>query len=979
MAGGNIMAFEVNKIYHGFKLIEEKYIEEIQARARIFNHEKTGAQLLSLENDDDNKVFSIGFRTPPSDSTGVPHIIEHCVLSGSRKYTTKEPFMDMAKGSLNTFLNAMTFSDKTLYPIASRNEKDFFNLMDVYLDAVFYPKIYHIEEIFMQEGWHHEIFNEEEPIRYQGVVYNEMLGAYSSPERILSENISKSLFPDTIYKYSSGGNPDVIPELSYEEFLNFHKKFYHPSNSFIFLYGNGDIEKQLKHIDGEYLSNFDRQEIDSKIQLQKPFDSRREIRDYYPISKDEPEDDRSYLSLNFVIGNNTDPETYLMTSILGQLLIDSEAAPLKNVLLDKGIGQDIFSITVGGLQAGFGIVAKNVNEDMKDEFEKTVFETLNKIVKEGIDRDLIKACINMVEFDLREASGIPTKGIAYNILSLESWLYDAHPLLHLQYESTLKKLRSNIDTGYYEKFIEEKIINNPHSSLVIINPKKGLGEEKERKVGEKLEDFKKSLSKEEIDKLIDKNKKLREMQLSEDSEEAKATIPKLSLSDVESEAEKIPQKVIKENDFTLLNHNIFTSKISYLDFYFDTSMVEEELIPYINLLARLLGKIDTKNKSYSKLSNDIYVNTGGISFTANLFVENSKDDVYYPKFIIKGKALRDKIPKLIELINELITESKIEDAKRIKEIIARVKSRIEMGIFSNGNSVTMRRLGSYFSPSGKYAEKLQGLDFYWFLRDLLKNFDSISDEVLSNLNKVYSKIFNINNLVVSFTGEEEDFRIVKDNLPLITDSINNDKFQAEKYSFKEEKLNEGIMSSANVQYVSKGYNLRKLGYDYRGSLLVLSTLLSREYLHNKIRAQGGAYGAGISIDRTGHLMTFSYRDPNLKETIEVYDSMAKYINTLTLREDELTSFIIGTISRIDSASTPHMKGQIATSRFISNISYDDVQKSREDILNTKLEDIKEAASLLKDTMEQGYLCVLGNENKIRENKTLFNNLVQLNK
>ncbi|NLY67698.1 MAG: insulinase family protein [Tissierellia bacterium] len=973
------MDFQVNKIYHGFKLIEEEYVEEIQSTARIFIHQKTGARLLSLENEDDNNVFSIGFRTPPSDSTGVPHIIEHCVLSGSRKYTTKEPFMDMAKGSLSTFLNAMTFSDKTLYPIASRNEKDFFNLMDVYLDAVFYPKIYDIEEIFMQEGWHYEIFKEDEPIRYQGVVYNEMLGAYSSPERILSENISRSLFPDTVYKYSSGGNPDEIPQLSYEEFLNFHKKYYHPSNSFIFLYGNGNIEKRLKHINEEYLSHFDKEEVDSRIQVQKPFSSRKELVEYYPISKDESEDDKSYLSLNFVIGENTNPETYLMTSILSQLLIDSEAAPLKNALLDKGIGQDIFSISVGGIQAGFGIVAKNVNRDKKDEFQKTVFETLNKIVEKGIDKELIKASLNIVEFDLREASGFATKGIAYNILSLDSWLYDAHPLVHLKYENTLNKLKSYIDTDYYERFIEEKIINNPHSSLVIINPKKGLGEEKERKVVEELESYKKSLSKEEINKLIEKNNRLRDIQSREDSEEAKATIPRLSLSDVEPKAEKIPQEVIREKGFTLLNHNIFTSKISYLDFYFDTSMVEEELIPYVNLLASILGKIDTKRKSYSDLSNEIYVNTGGISISTNLYLEKNEFDLYYPKFIVKGKALRDNIPKLIELVNELITESKIEDTKRIKDIIARIKSRIEMGIFSNGHSVVMKRVSSYFSSSGKYAEKLQGLDFYWFISDLVKNFDSISDEVLSNLNKVYKQIFNINNLIVSFTGEEEDFRIVRDNLPLITDSVSNEKFQTKEYKFKKEALNEGILSSANVQYVSKGYNLKKLGYEYTGSLLVLSTLLSREYLHNKIRAQGGAYGAGISIDRSGHVITYSYRDPNLKETLDVYDSMAEYINSLNLREEEFTNFVIGTISRLDPATTPYMKGQIATSRFISNLSYEDIQKNREEVLSTKLKDIKEAASLLRDTMDQNYLCVLGNENKIRENKGLFNNLVQLNK
>ncbi|NLY76894.1 MAG: insulinase family protein [Tissierellia bacterium] len=973
------MNFEIYKTYHGFKLIEERDVPEIQSKARIFYHEKSGAKLLQLENDDDNKVFSIGFRTPPSDDTGVPHIIEHCVLSGSRKYITKEPFMDMAKGSLQTFMNAITFSDKTLFPIASRNEKDFFNLMDVYLDAVFYPKIYEIPEIFMQEGWHHEIFGEDEPIIYKGVVYNEMLGAYSSPERILSDSISKSLFPDTCYKYSSGGNPEAIPDLSYEEFLNFHRRYYHPSNSYIFLYGNGDLEKQLRHIDQHYLSHFDKRDVDSTIREQKPFISRNQVVDYYPISKDEPEEDRSYLSLNFVLGKSTDPKTYLMSNILSQLLIVSEAAPLKKALLEEGIGEDVFQILVDGLQLGFGIVAKNTSQDKKDQFKKIVFDTLNKIVKEGIDRELIEASINVIEYDLREASNFPTKGIVYNMLSLDSWLYDGDPLAHIQYDESLKEIREQIDTGYFEDFIEERIINNPHSSLVIVNPKKGLGEEKEKLVRESLDKYKESLSKEEIDALIEKNNKLKDMQMTDDSPEAKATIPKLSISDVNPKSEHIPQEVIKEEDYTILNHNIFTSKIAYVDLYFDTSMVDESLIPYVSLLAGILGKIDTKKKSYGELSNDIYVNTGGINFSSNAYVEKDDDNIYYPKFIVQGKAIGKNIPKLMELISELITESKIEDTKRIKELLQQIKSRIEMSIFNNGHSVAMRRVASYFSPSGKYAERLQGLDFYWFLSDILKDFDENSQKILYNLKKVYDTIFNKNNLIISFTGDQDDFAVVKDNMKIVIDSIRKDKFESQVYQFKEEKLNEGILSSANVQYVSKGYNYKKLGHDYHGSLLVLSTILSREYLHNKIRAQGGAYGAGISIDRSGSLITYSYRDPNLKETLEAYDSMANYIENLNLTKNDLTTFIIGTISRIDPATTPHMKGQIATSRYISNVSQDDVQKNRDEILGTRVKDIKNAADLLKGSMEENYMCALGNENKLRENQDLFNKLVQLKK
>lgn len=601
------MNFQVGKKYYGFKLEEEYEIKEIQSTARLFIHEKSGAKLLQLENNDDNKVFSIGFRTPPWNSTGVPHIIEHSVLSGSRKYRTKEPFMDMLKGSLQTFINAMTFSDKTLYPVASRNDKDFFNLMDVYLDAVFYPRIYEEPKIFMQEGWHYEIFNKEDPIVYKGVVYNEMKGAYSSPETILDDEISKSLYPDTCYKYSSGGNPDVIPELTYEEFLDFHKRFYHPSNSYIYVYGNGNIEKYLEHIDKDYLSNFDKKDIDSHIDMQKPFQKRKEVLAYYPILKDEDDENRSYLSLNFVLGENTNPETYLMTDILRLMLIELEGAPIKKALLQEEIGEDVFSINVGGIQPGFGIVAKNTSSDKKETFENIVFDALKKLVEKGIDKKLIEASINIMEYNLREAGNFPTKGLLYNIQSMDSWLYDGSPTAHLQYEDTINKLRKNMGTGYFEKFIEERLIKNPHSSMVIVEPKKGLKEEKDKALKEKLAKFKESLTDEEIEYLIKQNEELKKMQLSDDTPEAKATIPKLSISDVDKKAEIIPQEIIKFEESTLLFHDIFTSKIAYVDFYFDTSVIDEDLIPYISLLAGILGKIDTQVRDYSELANDIYI------------------------------------------------------------------------------------------------------------------------------------------------------------------------------------------------------------------------------------------------------------------------------------------------------------------------------------------------------------------------------------
>jgi Zn-dependent M16 (insulinase) family peptidase len=970
---------EINKIYHGFNLLEEYEIKEIQSIARVFIHEKSGARLLHLENDDDNKVFSIGFRTPPSDSTGIPHIIEHSVLSGSRKYLTKEPFMDMAKGSLKTFLNAMTFPDKTVYPIASRNEKDFFNLMDVYLDAVFYPKIYEIPEILMQEGWHYELHDKNDDITYKGVVYNEMQGAYSSPERLLYQKIVESLYPDTCYQYSSGGDPDVIPELTYEAFLEFHRNFYHPTNSYIYLYGNGNIEKQLDFIDKNYLSNFDKINIDSHVEVQKPFERMKEVETYYPISEDENDENSTYLSLNFLLGESTDSEIYLMKSIINQLLIESSAAPLKKSLIDAGIGEDILAITSSGIQPSFSIVAKNTSLDKKEQFKEVVFSTLEKLVKEGIDKKLIEACINIAEYDLREASKYPTKGIMYNTTCLDSWLYDSHPTTHIQYEETIRNLRSKIETNYFEEFIEEHILNNNHSSLIIMKGKKGLGDEKRKALERKLSDYKNSLTDEEIETLIEKNTKLKEMQLSADTPEAKATIPNLLISDVEPKAKIIPQEIIKDKEVTILYHDIFTSKIAYVDFLFDISMADEELIPYVNLLTEIIGKVDTETMSYSQLSNEIYVNTGGIDLATEVYIENGNDKIYYPKLIIKGKTIGDKIIPFINLVTELITASKIEDEKRIKELIQRTKSRLEMDIFDMGHLVSSSRTASYFSPGEKYREILKGLDFYWFICDINNNFENNSEEILSNLRKAYDIIFNVNNLIVSFTGDKDDFRITRENLHFVTSKLNAGKLEPKHYKFIEAKLNEGILSSANVQYVSKGYNFNRFGHKYHGSMLVLSTILSSDYLHNRIRARGGAYGCGIMFERSGNVKTLSYRDPNLKETIDVYNNMADYIKNLDLDTDDLTKYIIGTISKLDYATTPHMESQIAVRNYICHVSQNDIQDERNEVLSTELSDIVSLSQLLDDLMKADYYCVLGSENKIKENESIFNKLVSLKK
>lgn len=969
------MNFGIGQIYNGFKLLEEKDVKEVNSTSRLFSHEKTGARLIYLSNDDNNKVFTIGFRTPPQDSTGVPHIIEHCVLSGSKKYRTKEPFMDLIKGSLQTFLNAMTYPDKTVYPVASRNDKDFKNLMDVYLDAVFNPRIYEMEEIFLQEGWHYEIMDKDSPIEYKGVVYNEMRGAYSSPESLLSERISQSLFPDTIYRFSSGGDPYVIPELTHENFLEFHSKYYHPSNSYIYLYGDGDVLEDLAYIDREYLSEFDKRDIDTHIQLQEPV--KDEMIEYYPISQDESDENKDYLSLNFVLGKATDKKDHLMIDLLNDVLINSPASPVKKALIDSGIGEDILGFSSGGIQPVFSITSKNASEDQRDEFKKIIYDTLEGLVKDGIDKKLVEATINKLEYYLRESGGSATVGIGYGLTILDSWLYDGDPLAHLEYEETLKFLRDSLDTNYYESYIQEHLLDSDHNSLVVLKPQRGLAEEKDRILEEQLAAYKASLDEDELNILIEKNLALEAFQLAEDTIEDKNTIPKLSLEDVNSEPLDIAQEVYKD-DITILHHDLFANRIIYLDLAFDLNHIEKDLIPYLSLLSQLIGNIDTINYDYGDLSNEIYVNTGGISFSARVLSDRKNDNIY-PKLMISSKVIRGKTSELFELIRELITNTKIEDKKRIREIINQLKSRIEMNVYNSGHALVRSRVTSYFSKSSKYTELLSGLDFLWFIEDLASNFDEKSDEILEKLNQVYGLVFNKNNLIVGVTGEKEDLDLVNKNLHLVKDVLKEVDYEEKQIDLDVEKLNEGILSSANVQYVAKGYNLKEFGYEYNGNMAVLSTILSRDYLHNWIRAKGGAYGAGISFGIGGNVSTFSYRDPNLTETLEVYDNIGKYLKDLEISQEDLTNYIIGTMNQLDPPLTASQRGRLGFNRYITNAEYEDFKKQMDEVLSTSAADLKAYEDLLDKIMKADYICVFGNESKIKQHKDVFSNLVQLKK
>lgn len=972
------MILEKNNIYNGFKLQETKYINELNSEAMIFIHEKTGAKLFKLQNSDDNKVFSIGFRTPPKDSTGVAHIIEHSVLCGSEKYRSKEPFVELLKGSLNTFLNAMTFPDKTIYPVASRNSKDFHNLINVYLDAVLHPLIYNEPLIFMQEGWHYELNSPEAELIINGVVYNEMKGVYSSPDSLLYRYIPSSLMPNTTYGVDSGGDPDEIPNLTYEGFVNFHKRYYHPSNSYIFLYGDGEVTEELKLIDN-YLKDYEKISPDSEIYTQKPFNEMKEIVIPYTISKEEEDKDKTYLSLNFSIGTSMDAELSLAFQVLTYMLIQNPAAPLKKALIEAEIGKSVNGdYDSSSKQPVLSIIVKNSEEENKEKFQQVVFDTLKALVDNGIDKELIEASINFQEFLLRESDfrGYP-KGLVYYMGAMESWLHDESPLLHLEYDNHINKIKQALTTNYFEELIDKYILKNNHSSLVILKPEKGLGEKKAKDLEKKLKDYKSSLNSKEIEKIISNTKRLRERQQSQDSEEVLHSIPQLALSDIDKKAEWLPIEELQLQNTKVLFHDVFTNKIAYLNFIFDTSNVPEELVPYIRLLGDLLSKLSTDKYSYESLSNKININTGGINFVVNTSSNKDNTEDFKPMLTVKSKALIEKLPELSNLIGEIIKNTKFSEKSKILSLIREQKARMESLIYNSGHSIASLKVLSYLTPKGIYDETVRGLSYYRFLCTLEENYNDEYEVLINNLAKVKELVFNLNNLTISYTCEKEYYNRLEEALNVVSQYLNCDKVYKVSYNYGVGKKNEGLTTEAKVQYVAKGFNYKELGFEYNGALRVIENILTLDYLWNKVRVMGGAYGVNVNVLKDGSVYISSYRDPKLAETINAYDNIFNYLKDFKGGEREIVKYILGTISRLDFPLTPSMISDISDSRYFAGITYEDIQKERDEILSLNSETVQSFSSLFKMGMEENYICVLGNEEKIQSNKSIFENITKV--
>lgn len=969
-----------NGIPSSYEFLFEEKLEDMNGIGKVLVHKKTGARIALIANDDNNKVFSIGFRTPPKNSTGVAHIIEHTVLCGSKNFPAKDPFIELAKGSLNTFLNAMTYPDKTVYPVASVNDQDFKNLMHVYMDAVLYPNIYQRQEIFKQEGWHYELESEDGELKYNGVVYNEMKGAFSSPESVMYRLIQNSLFPETTYGVESGGDPDFIPELTYEEFIDFHKTYYHPSNSYIYLYGDMDFEERLNWLDKEYLNQYDRLEVNSAIKPQKGFDAVKEIKTFYSLSEEEETADNTYISYNMVVGNSLDKELTLTLQILDYVLLQAPGAPVKQALLDAGIGRDI----IGGLedeilQPIFMIIAKNSEEEKKEQMLSIIRKVLAEQVEKGLDEKSLRAAINFYEFKYREADyGQFPKGLLYGLRAMSSWLHDDQkPFLHLKDSSGYEFLKDKIGTGYYEKTIKEYLLDNTHASSVILKPKCGLNSEKEEAIRKKLAAYKATLTKEEIQNIIKDTALLKEYQDTPSTREELERIPLLTREDIDKKIEPLHNDEHIIDGVKVIHHNVYTNKIAYIRLLFDIKEVPKELLPYASLLSFVLGYVDTNNYSYLALSNEVNIHTGGISSNVKSFAVKGSTNEYIPVFEFATKVLYDKLSEAFRLINEMLYNTKFEDAKRLKEIVGEMKSKLQMNFTHSGHSVAVDRAMSYYSEHGMFKEVTAGIEFYKFIEELADNFTDRAEAVISKLKELMKMIFTKDNLFISITSDEEGFTRFRDKLKDICEKLQQraDSKLFESYntsSLKPVRHNEGFKTGMQVQYVARAGNFLKAGYEYTGAMKVLRTILSYDYLWMNIRVKGGAYGCfcGFSgVDGDGFFS--SYRDPNLKETNGIYENAAQYVENFTADERDITKYIIGTISSLDTPLTPQSKGRRSLSMYIAGITEEDLLKEREEILDVTLEDIRALYKAVKAITDAGNICVIGSEEKINQNKDLF--------
>ncbi len=952
-----------------YTLIKQEELKDLQGVGYFYEHNVTKAQVCFIVTADENKTFSVAFRTPPQDSTGVAHILEHSVLCGSQKYPVKDPFIELAKGSLNTFLNAMTYSDKTMYPVASVNDKDFHNLMDVYLDAVFFPNIYTEKKTFEQEGWHYDLEDIEGDVTYKGVVYNEMKGAFSSPEQTLMRTIQAELFAGHVYGVESGGDPMDIPNLTYENFLDFHRNYYHPSNSYFFFYGNVNVQEELQRLDATILSHFEYRSVESKIEKMPRFTQPKNVVKEYPIAEDEPENKRSYLTYNILLHQSDEIIERMAMDILDYVLMDAPGAPMKEAVLNAGIGEDVFSHYDDSKQeSNFSIIAKNCNENQQKAFIQVVEQTLQRLVEEGIPKETLRGAIQIFEFRIKEGDfGSCPAGVMYAIKTLETWLYEQDPFVHYHYETLFNTLKEKVDCGFYERLLQEYFLENAHKVYLTLKPNKQFNTQQEKVIQGELRAYEEQLSETEREELVAYTRELVEFQEAPETVENLATLPRLTLEDIPRDKKEFIYTTDMLEDTKLFFHEANCSNIAYVNGVFDVAHIEEEQLSVLSLLAIFLGNLSTSKNHYSQLSDKINQNTGGIFIKLKVFSHKDSVKYYSPVLEVSGRSFVHQVKSMYLLIDEVLQETQFDDVKRMRELLNESKSRLQMSLNSSGHTTVMRRAQSYISQYGSYSDHIQGIHFY----DELCHWQNSSDETLKDLGglmkKMLEEIVSSDGLTLALTGSQEHRDTVIQNSQEFVRMLPNYRINKEKKMIQKiTPINEGIKTVANVQYVAMAGNFKQQGFEYSGALKVLNKMISLKYLWNQIRVKGGAYGAFADVQSNGMITLASYRDPNLQKTMEAYREISEFIESIDLTDEELTKYIIGTMGAYERPLTPKMCNEKMLGMYFVEVTYEDEQKNRHEILDTTVDMLKSYREMYQKVLRQPVCCALGNENKIEQ-------------
>jgi len=955
-------------IIHGFELLKEENIEEMNIAGQLYRHVQSGAHLLSLQNDDENKVFGVSFRTPPTDSTGLPHIMEHSVLCGSHKYPLKEPFVELLKGSLQTFLNAMTFPDKTIYPVASQNLQDFYNLVDVYLDAVLNPLIH--DHHLQQEGWHYELENLEDPLIYKGVVFNEMKGAYSSPDSLLYRYSSQDLMPDTPYGVDSGGDPKEIPNLTYEQFKEFHATYYHPANGAFYFYGDDDPMERLRLLD-VYLQKFQAIDVDSSISLQPHFTAPRYTTYPYGVDDDDGEQAKFYITIDWLLPENDDPALTMGLNLLSHALVETSASPLYKVLTDSGLGEDVIA---GGLstwtrQMSFSVGMKGLPMENVRKVEPLILETLEKLVNEGFDSERVEASLNTIEFRLRENNtGAYPRGLILMLQALGTWNYDRDPFVGLSYEAPLQALKANLqkDPNYLQGLMRKYLLENPHRSMITLEPDPALNQREAEEERQQLEAARSQMSTEDLQTIIDLTTELKEIQETPDSPEALASLPNLALSDLERQNKLIPLETSQAHGSQILYHDLATNGIVYLDVGLNLHLLSADLLPYVKLFGRALTEMGTATEDFVTLSQRIGRKTGGLhssTFTSSSYGVNEATSWLF----LRGKATLDKSQDLLDIVREVLQTVNLDNQERFHQLVLEAKAGSESGLIPSGHQVVAARLGSYFTEAGWATEQMSGIENLFFLRQLAEDVQNDWPTVLAKLEQIQQILLNRNAMVCNVTIDSDGWSTFEPTLTAFLSDLPAASAQLADWSPALQPYNEGLTIPAQVNYVGKGANLYNMGYQPHGSISVVNNYIRTSWLWEQVRMKGGAYGCMLGFSRRSGVLNYrSYRDPNLQGTLDIYDDSSRFLRDLDLTHDELTKGIIGVIGTIDGYQLPDAKGYTSLTRHLAGDSDEQLQVWRDQVLSTTAADFQAFADVLDQVKEQGHVAILGSQDALSQ-------------